>query len=325
MAIFILWVVATLNFIIFRIAYPISDPTQLLFDPDFEYEERLLVQELWGLNEPMFMQYLIYIRNMITWQYGYSWVGLGAHQPIRPEMARRLVNTVFLMGTALVGTITVGLQLGVLAGSRRGTKTDAATIGIGLFAYGMPAFLIQLLFLLFFSYYSFVWFGFPILPFGGVMSVPPPTNPILQVGDIIWHIIAPVTTLILIGFGYWGLYSRNLIVETLNEDFITTAQAKGLGRRDILYKHAFRSILPPIITMIALSIPALVTGSIITETIFSWPGIGQWYIGALAGGNHPVAQAVLFNFAVLVILTNLISDILYGYLDPRIKVGEREI
>jgi peptide/nickel transport system permease protein len=130
-------------------------------------------------------------------------------------------------------------------------------------------------------------------------------------------------TLILLGFGSWALYSRNLIIDALTEDFVLTAKAKGVRERDVLYKHAFRSILPPIATMIAMSIPGLVTGAIITETIFSWPGIGQWYIGALNSGNHPVTQAVLYNYAFLVILANLVSDVLYGFLDPRIKVGVR--
>ena len=113
------------------------------------------------------------------------------------------------------------------------------------------------------------------------------------------------------------------MVDALTEDFILTAKAKGLKERDILYKHAFRSILPPVATMIAMSVPGIVTGAVITESIFSYPGIGQWYITALNTGNHPVTQAVLYNYAVLMILANLISDVLYGFLDPRIRVGVR--
>ena len=125
-AIFILWVVASLNFVIFRIAHPVRDPTQLVFHPDFPPEVRSMVRELWGLNEPLLIQYLVYFRNMVTWQYGYSWEGFGRVSLIAPEMARRLTNTILLMGTALVGTLVVGLQLGLLSGSRRGSKTDVA-------------------------------------------------------------------------------------------------------------------------------------------------------------------------------------------------------
>ena len=113
------------------------------------------------------------------------------------------------------------------------------------------------------------------------------------------------------------------MVDALTEDFVLTARAKGLKDRTVIYKHAFRSILPPIVTLIALSIPGIVTGAIITESIFAWPGIGQWYIGALTQNNHPVAQAVLYNYAVLMVGANLVTDLIYGFLDPRIKVGTR--
>ncbi|NIP66594.1 ABC transporter permease subunit [Candidatus Bathyarchaeota archaeon] len=154
-------------------------------------------------------------------------------------------------------------------------------------------------------------------------SFPAPKDPVLRIADMAWHAIGPVTTLILLGFGSWALYTRNLIVDALTEDYIVTAKAKGVKERAVLYKHAFRSILPPIATMIAMSIPGLVTGAVITESIFGWPGIGQWYITALNTGNHPVTQAVLYNYAFLMILANLMSDVLYGFLDPRIRVGQR--
>ncbi|UCH31910.1 MAG: ABC transporter permease [Candidatus Bathyarchaeota archaeon] len=132
----------------------------------------------------------------------------------------------------------------------------------------------------------------------------------------------PITTLVIIGFGSWALYSRNLIIDALTEDFILTARAKGLTQRDVVYKHAFRSILPPLATLISMSIPGLVTGAVITETVFRWPRIGQLYLQSLSG-NHPVAEAVLYNFAFLTILANFAVDMIYGILDPRIKVGER--
>lgn len=144
-----------------------------------------------------------------------------------------------------------------------------------------------------------------------------------RVIDVLWHSILPITTLVVAGFGSWALYVRNMMIEALTEDYIVTARAKGVKERNVLFKHAFRSILPPIATIIAMAIPGLVTGAIITETIFSWPGIGKWYIDAVTTGNHPVSQAVFYNYGVLVILGNLIADLLYGYLDPRIRVGQR--
>jgi len=321
-SIFILWVVLTLNFIIFRVVHPISDPSALILNPDWPVEVRQKLQELWGVNAPLFPdQYLKYLWNMLTWQYGLSFDT--PPKVISKEMAWRLGNTVILLGTVTVLTIVIGTYLGVLAGSRRGAKTDVAVMGIGLFTWGFPTFFFQILFLLFFAYFARINWGIQLIPFGGMVSYPPPTDPIAYFGDVLWHAAGPIITLTVLGFGGWALYTRNLMIDTLTEDFILTAKAKGAKERDVLYKHAFRAILPPIATMIAMSIPGIVTGAVITETIFSWPGIGSWYITALNTGNHPVTQSVLYNYAFLVILANLVSDVLYGFLDPRVRVGTR--
>lgn len=321
-SLFILWIVITLNFVIFRVVHPVKDPTYLIVQPEFPPEARERLREIWGLNQPLFPnQYAKYIFNLVTWQYGLTFDT--PPRPIAPIMAWRLGNSLTLLGLGLIGTLAVGLPLGVLAGARRGKKTDVAVMGAGLLTWGLPSFFLQLLFLLFFAYYCWVYLGFPLIPFGGIHTYPPPKDPILYLGDVFHHAIGPITTLVLMSFGSWALYTRNMMIDALTEDYIMTARAKGLKERDVLYKHAFRSILPPVATMIAMAIPGLVTGAIITESIFNWPGIGQWYIQALNSGNHPVTQAVLFNYAFLMILANLISDVLYGILDPRIKVGVR--
>jgi peptide/nickel transport system permease protein len=193
----------------------------------------------------------------------------------------------------------------------------------GLFADGVPAFFVQMIFLLFFSYLFVSWFGFQFFPSRGMMSVPTPTEPLTLVADIAWHLAMPAITLIIVGIGGYALYVRNLIIDALTQDYVLTARAKGLGERTVLYRHAFRSTLPPIATMIALAIPGLITGAIITEYIFTWPGVGSWYIGALNSDDFPVIQSVLFIYAILTIACNLIADLLYGFLDPRVRVGMR--
>jgi peptide/nickel transport system permease protein len=319
---FILWVVVTLNFVMFRVVHPVKDPSALILNPEWPVEVRMKLQELWGVNEPLFPhQYLRYLWNMLTWQYGLSFDT--PPKVISKEMGWRLGNTLILLGTVTVITIIIGTYLGVLAGSRRGRKTDVTVMGIGLFTWGFPTFFFQILFLILFAYYVRINWGIQIIPFGGMVSYPPPQDPLAYIGDVLWHAAGPIITLTVLGFGGWALYTRNLMIDTLTEDFILTAKAKGAKERDVLYKHAFRAILPPIATMIAMSIPGIVTGAVITETIFSWPGIGSWYIDALNRGNHPVTQSVLYNYAFLVILANLVSDILYGFLDPRIRVGVR--
>lgn len=327
-----LFIVLNINFLIFRVFSPVEDPSKLVWNPKLDPADYNRLRLIWGLvywngthyvDTPLFPnQYLTYLKNMFTWNYGMS---LSIQpRPVAPQMAWRLKNTLFIMGFALLGTIALGIPLGILAGSRRGGKTDVATMGVGLLTWGVPTFFIQILFILILSHWWVRTFGFWLFEPGGVLSSPPPTTGTLAYYvDFTWHALPPIITLTIAGFGSWALYTRNLIVDALTEDYIVTARAKGAKERDVLYRHAFKSILPPIATMIAMSIPGIVTGAIITEYIFSWPGIGQWYISAILNNNFPVAQAVLYNYAFLMITANLIADFIYGILDPRIRVGMR--
>jgi len=318
-SIFIIWVIASLNFVIFQIVSPIK-PEYTMLDPNFTPAVRTALVNLYGLNETLHVRYLLYLRNMFTWQFGRSFETM---RPVAEEMAWRLPNTVMLLGSALICTILVGIPLGILAASRRGTKVDVATIGAGLFTWGVPTFFIQLLFLLFFAYYLNQFLGFMVLPSRGIYSIPPPTEPLAYIADVIWHLTLPLITLVVASFGSWALYTRNIMLDAITQDYIVTARAKGLTERSVLYRHAFRSVLPPVATMIAMAVPGIVTGAMITEYLFTLPGIGQWYLTALMQSNYPVVQAVLFMYAVLMIVANLIADLMYGVLDPRIRVGQR--
>lgn len=310
-----LWVVVTLNFLLFRV-FVGGDPSMMIMDPRMPPEVRTALGRLWGLDRPLFPdQYLAYLYNLFTWQYGVQFDQ--SMTPIAPEMAWRLRNTVILLGAATVGTIAIGIPLGMFAGARRGKKTDVTVIGIGLLTFGVPTFFLQLVWIAIFV----LWLRW--LPRAGLVELGGSQDMLSLVADVAKHAISPILTLILAGFGSWALYTRNMMVDALTEDFVLTAKAKGLKERDVITKHAFKSILPPIATMIALSIPGIVTGAIITESIFAWPGIGQWFIRSLSDNNHPVCQAVLYNYAVLMVGANLIADLAYGFLDPRIKVGVR--
>lgn len=316
-----IFIIATLQFIIFQVVSPI-DPTAtyIMSDPRRTEEMRQSLLRSFGLLDPLHIRYLKYVRNMFTWNFGVSFRSM---RPVAEEMSWRLVNTVLLLGTVLICTIMVGVPVGVLAASRRGGKVDVLAIGAGIFTWGVPTFFIQLLFLLLFSYYAYITFGFPIFPYGKMHSVPAPINPFEFIADTAWHLLAPVITLVIAGFGSWALYTRNILLDALTQDYVVTARAKGLTERAVLYRHAFRSSLPPIVTMVTLSVPGIVTGAMITEHIFTWPGIGHWYIESLFQGDYPVVQAVVFIYAVLMVVANIIADLLYGVLDPRIRVGVR--
>jgi len=323
-AIFTLWVVVTLNFIIFGLLP--GDPTKYMLDPSMTEEQKEMIKIQYGLYDPWPIKYLKYLRNMLSFGLvpPYFGISLKTHRFVASEMSWRLPLTVGLLGSALILDVLIGIPIGLFAASRRGSKTDVTIMGIGLFTYGVPTFFVQLLALLFFVAYLNRAFGLRIFPSGGWVSYPRPQG-IFLITDILWHFALPVLTLVICGFAGWSLYTRNLLLDALSEDYVLTARAKGAPERTVLFKHAFKAIQPPIVTLITLNIPGLVTGAIITETIFGLQGIGQWYITALSMQNadYPVVEAVLFLFAVLTILCNLIADIIYGTLDPRIRVGQR--
>ena len=318
-SIIVLWIIASLNFFIFQVISPIS-PENTVIDPDMTPEVRDMLARLYGLKDPLYIRYLKYVKNMFTWDFG---VSFRTRKPVVQEMSTRLPSTVVLLGSALIGTIIVGIPLGILAASRRGSKIDVLAIGSGLLTWGVPTFFIQLLFMLFLCYYFSVWFGFQLFPASGIASRPPPTDPLAYMADVAWHLALPIMTLVIAGFGSWALYTRSVLLDALTQDYIVTARAKGLTERTVLYRHAFRSTLPPIVTMIALNIPGIISGAMITEWIFSLPGIGRWYLNSMLAADYPVVQAVLFIYAVLMIFANLSADVIYGVLDPRIRVGAR--
>lgn len=326
-SIFILFTVATLNFLIF-FWYP-GDPVMIMLSsqPGVGAEIIQMLRRQYGLDQPIHIQYVRYIRNMFTFGLvePYFGVSFNSGKFVAPELAARIKWSVLLLGAALIGNIIIGIPLGILAASKRGTKADAGIVGTIMLTWGVPAFFIQLLAIVIFTNFLNFQMGIQIFPRYGAVSAEVPTSPLLYMLDVAWHFALPILTLVVSGFGGWAFYNRNLLLDALTQDYILTAKAKGLSKRTVLFKHAFRSILPPIATMITMSIPGIVTGAIITESIFDLPGIGSWYILALTAGatDYPVAQAVLFVYAALVIVFNFIADMLYGVLDPRIRVGVR--
>jgi len=317
-ALLTLYVILTLNFLIFQVMSPVN-PAKTILDPRFKPEQRKMLEEQFGIYEAVHIRYAKYLVSLLTWNFGYSFL---TRASVAEEISFRLYNTVILLGTVLVATIIVGIPLGVLAAAKRGGKTDVFTIGSGLFTWAMPVFFIELLFLLLLSYYFSRWFGWSF-PSSGMLSNPIPAEPLAYIADLAWHMFIPVIALVIGGFGSWALYTRNLLLDALTQDYIVTARAKGLSERSVLYRHAFASTLPPIVTMITLSIPGIVVGAMITEYIFTWPGMGSWYLGAMQANDYPVVQAVLYIYSILVIIFNFLADILYGVLDPRIRVGMR--
>jgi len=309
-AILVLFVILTFNFVLFRLMP--GDPEKMIIDPKFTPQAKMELRRLYGLDQPLYRQYINYLLSLLRFDLGLSF---STGRPVWSELKERLPNTIVLFIATFAGTATVGISLGVYAAANREKFAEKFVVGSGLFAYAVPGFFIQLLLLLLFGYY---W---PILPIHGTMSAPPPEGTLAVLWDRIWHLILPAGSNVLIGFGSWALYTRNTMLEALSQDYVVTARAKGIPRREILYHHALRSVLPPIVTLIFMSLPGAVSGAVITESIFSWHGVGRYLLDATLKMDYPAAQGAFYLIALAVIISNLLADIAYGLVDPRIRVG----
>ncbi|MBP7111200.1 MAG: ABC transporter permease [Firmicutes bacterium] len=289
-----------------------GDAVSMIMDPNFDMATKEELRSQFGIDQPLGTQYMKYLRSLLSFDMGRSF---NTRRLVWDELKERLPNTLTLFFTSFVTTAVVGISLGVFAAARRGTFAENFVTGAGLFAYAVPGFFIQLMLLMIFGYY---W---PILPIRGTISAPPPDGAWAQFLDRIWHLILPAGSNVVISFGSWALYTRNTMLEALGQDYILTARAKGLDRRTVLYKHALRSVLPPILTLIFMSLPGAVTGAVITETIFSWFGVGKYLIDAVMQQDYPAAQGAFYLIALSVIVSNLLADLVYGLVDPRIRVG----
>jgi len=305
-----LMAVATVNFLIF-VLMP-GDPVAILAQSARlrpEQIERLI--EMYGLRKPMLEKYVLYLRNMFTFNFGYSYY---TKNPVWDDIVGRLPETLMLVGAAVFLSLVIGVALGVLAAEKRGGSADKVVLFFGLSGYALPGWWIGLILLTVFGY------GLGLFPLRGSITVPPPTDAIGLTLDRLWHMVLPVSALTITSFGGPALVTRNQLLDVLTEDFVVVLRAKGLSRREIMYKHALKNVLPPLITIIAISFAFVLVGAIITEGIFSWPGLGLYIIQAIGVSDYPALQGVFFLVATAVVLANYISDILYAVVDPRIQL-----
>ncbi len=312
-ALIVLVVIVTINFFIFRVMP--GDPVRMIIDPKWTPEMKAALYEQYGLTKPLHEQFFIYLKSLLTLDLGLSFT---SSRPVMDELLERLPNTVLLLGIALFIEILIGISIGIFAASKRGSSIESFVTGAGLFTHAVPTFFLQLVLLLIFG------FVIPIFPIRGTMAAPPPVGGWAQFLDRVHHLILPVFSLVVINFGSWALYTRNAMVEALGQDYIITARAKGLTKKRVLRHHAFRSILPPIVTLIFLSLPSIISGAVVTETIFSWYGVGRYLLDATMKQDYPAAQGAFYFIALATIICNFVADIVYGLVDPRIRVGGGE-
>ena len=308
-SVLVLACVLVLNFALFRVMP--GDAVSTIIDPNFSPEAKERLRALYGLDRPMIEQFFIYLKQMLTFRFGLSFL---SRRPVWDELLSRLPGTLALTSLSMFFSGILGVWLGVKAAVRRGSWVEKLVLRAGAVMSSFPGFFVQLVLLMLLAR------DFPIFPLRGSVSVPPPAGGWALLADRLWHLSLPVLSLTLMGFGGWALYVRNLMVRALGEDFVLMARARGLSPRSVVYGHAFRTILPPIVTILLMSVPGLVSGAVITETVFSLRGVGAFLLEALSGHDYPAAGASFYLLALITVSCNLLADVVYGLVDPRVRI-----
>ena len=300
------FVAVTINFALFRLA-PGSAVTNLARVPHATPETRLALKRQFGLDKSKLAQYGIYLEQLTHANLGLSFAN---SQPVSHNLRTALVNSVPMVLLGTIFAIVLGTLTGVLAAWRRGTIAEGASVTTALGFYSMPTHWLGLMLVILFA---------GTLPTGGMSNeflIDPSFWAHLK--DLAAHIALPSLTLGLVLYGEYTLIVRSAMLETLGEDYILTARAKGLKPWAILRRHALRNAMLPIATLVALSLGYIVAGAILIETVFSWPGIGRAVYDAVLQRDYPMLQGAFLLLTVSVVFCNLVADLLYFKLDPRI-------
>lgn len=304
--------VSLISFFVMHLAP--GDPTALFTDPNINPQELVRIRANWGLDKPIIVQYFYWLGNVLRGNFGTSYM---TGQPVISEILERLPATLLLMVSSFILTVLITIPLGVISAVKKGSWFDN---GFTLFSFaGMatPSFWLGLMLMLLFA----VKLGW--LPAVGMYD---PLLKQVDIGhrilDVIRHMALPLTTMTLLGLAGLSRYQRAAMLEVLNQDFVRTARAKGLPERVVIFKHALRNALIPIVTILGLSLPDLFGGAFIIETIFAWPGMGRLGVLAIFQRNYPLIMGITMLSAVLIVIGNLLADIGYALVDPRIRYGE---
>lgn len=304
-------IVAAITFALIHLAP--GDPFSAVMDnPNVSEAVRQTLRAQYGLDRPLPEQFVRYVSSLAHGELGWSF---SHERPVREVLGSALPNTLLLMGVALVGSFTLGIFIALIQVARRGSVTDHVLSGVSLFFFSMPDFWLAILALLTFTYWL------PIFPVGG--AVDPVMHEYLGLGgrlvDRLRHLALPALTLTVLASAAVARYQRAALLDVLPADYIRTARVKGLTEREILRRHALRNALLPIISLVGLSFPALLTGAFFVEKIFAWPGMGYAVINAIGTRDYPLVVGGVIIGSIMVTLGSLLSDLLYALADPRLR------
>ncbi len=293
-----------------------GSPTDLQTDlnPRVSAEAKARLQSMYDLDKPIYTQYLLWVGRLATLDLGQSFST--DHRPVMDKIAERIPITIIINVLSMILIILIAIPIGVLSAVRQNSLFDKVTAVIVFIGFAVPTFWLALLLMILFG----VDLGW--LPISGIRSLNYEyLSPLAAAVDLLKHLILPVLLSAFGGLAGLSRYMRSNMLEVIRQDYITTARAKGLSERVVIYKHALRNALLPVITILGLSIPGLIGGSVIFETIFAIPGMGQLFYMSVMSRDYPAVMGILFIGAVLTLIGNLVADISYAVADPRIRVA----
>jgi peptide/nickel transport system permease protein len=312
-------VLGILTLIFFLMHLAPGDPTSRYFDPNISPQVIEQMRQNMGLDQPVPIQYVKWMGAFLTGDFGYSF---GQMRPVAEILPEVMWNTLQLTLMSLVVTFGVGMLIGIFQAVRQYSTSDNILTVVALFFYSMPGFWLALMLILVFSLKA-NQLGWPVqfpasqMTSGGYEFL----TPMEQFRERIMHLILPSLALGIGSAAGIARYMRGSLLEVIRQDFVRTARAKGLEERVVIFKHALRNALLPIITLLGLTLPFLFSGAVLVEVIFAWPGMGRLIVDAVFQRDYPLIMASSFVIAVLVILGNLVADVLYAIADPRIRTG----
>ncbi len=287
-------------------------------NPNVTPEQLVILRHKYGLDQPLHIQYLKWMGQLFQGNLGES---IKMHRPVAELIAERLPNTLLLVGISFLVTIAIAIPVGVYSAIRQYSIGDYVITTLTFVGQSIPIYWFGLVLILVF----YVWLenpltGGPIFPAGGMYTIDKETS----LSNRVWHLILPVTMLSLAWIAWYSRFLRASMLEVIHSDYVRTARAKGLGERAVRYRHALKNAAIPLVTLVALDLPALFGGALFTEMVFSWPGMGRLFWDAARGRDYPILLAVVLINSVLIVLFNLLADLAYAGLDPRIRYAGRE-
>ena len=285
------------SFVVFAILHLTGDPALVLLPPDASPEDVRRFREVMGFNDPFFVQYGRFLKGALQGDFGLS---VRHGEPAFGLVVERMPATFELAGAALALALCLAIPAGIVSAVRRNTALDYLATVVALFGQSLPTFWLGIMLILLFSV------QFHLLPSSGRGTFE--------------HLILPAVTLGLFTTARITRLTRSGMLEVLNQDYIRTARAKGVSDPPVVWKHALKNAAIPIVTIVGIELGTLLGGSVITETIFAWPGVGRLSVQAIANRDYPVVQAAVFLLASTFVLVNLLVDLVYTYLDPRIRL-----